>query len=416
MSYRKKFVFGFFLMLALTALFVGARSGKGGTVTRTDVRANMSAYGVRGPHRVGKRDLTTDDERPLKIIIWYPASPDDDSEETTSYSYKIKMGMPLGEVTIATAGGRANIDARYDLSSSPYPLVILSPGFAISGASYSWLAEHLASYGFVVIAPEHHETLDPQNELWRAAVTRPQDILAVFAYVDAAVEPGGVLEGLIDAEVTAVIGHSYGGYTALATAGAQIDTASFEAHCEDAVRVEDPTAWLCDMLLPRLAEMAEMAGLDAVPEGLWPDWSDPRVDAIVPMAGDAYFFGQAGLAQIDVPALAIGGTLDSDTPFLWGPQPTYEHASSPAKALVTLNDAEHMIFTNTCGSIRWYAKLLAGEFCDDLVWDRDRAHDLINHFTTAFLLAELKHDADAAAVLAPDAVEFPAVSYEAQGY
>ena len=42
------------------------------------------------------------------------------------------------------------------------------------------------------------------------------------------VEPGGTLDGLIDAEVTAVIGHSYGGYTALAAAGAQIDTASFQ--------------------------------------------------------------------------------------------------------------------------------------------------------------------------------------------
>ena len=90
------------------------------------------------------------------------------------------------------------------------------------------------------------------------------------------------------------------------------------------------------MLLPHLAEMAELAGLDAIPEGLWPDWSDPRVDAIVPMAGDAYFFGQTGLAEIDVPVLAIGGTLDSDTPFLWGPQPTYEHASSPTKALSSL--------------------------------------------------------------------------------
>jgi hypothetical protein len=30
----------------------------------------------------------------------------------------------------------------------------------------------------------------------------------------------------------------------------------------------------------------------------------------------------------------------------------------------------------------------------------DRAHDLINHFTTAFLLATLKGDTDAAAALA----------------
>jgi hypothetical protein len=42
----------------------------------------------------------------------------------------------------------------------------------------------------------------------------------------------------------------------------------------------------------------------------------------------------------------------------------------------------------------------------------DRAHDLTNHFVTAFLLAQLYEDADAAAALAPDAVTFPGVRYE----
>jgi predicted dienelactone hydrolase len=312
--------------------------------------------------------------------------------------------------------GHAAQDAAFDLVQGPYPLVILSPGFAIGATSYSWLAEHLASYGFVVMAPEHQEHLDPENELWRAAITRPQDILAVFAYVDKQVSPGGTLGSLIDSDVVAVIGHSYGGYTALAAAGAQIDTGSFKTHCKDAALTDDPTVWLCDMLLPHLPEMAELAGLDAIPEGLWPDWSDPRVDAIVSMAGDAYFFGQVGLAGIDAPVLAIGGTLDSDTPFMWGPNPTYEYASSSRKGLVALNDAEHMIFTNTCESIWWYAKWVASEFCTDSDWDRHQAHDLINHLTAAFLLAELKQDKDASAALALDAVDFPSVSYEAEGY
>jgi hypothetical protein len=75
-----------------------------------------------------------------------------------------------------------------------------------------------------------------------------------------------------------------------------------------------------------------------------------------------------------------------------------------------------MIFTNNCAAIRWYAKLLAGEFCADTAWDRQQAHDLIGHFTTAFLLAELKQDHDAAAALAPDAVEFSKVTYATEGY
>ena len=53
--------------------------------------------------------------------------------------------------------------------------------------------------------------------------------------------------------------------------------------------------------------------------GLWPDLSDPRVDAIVPNAEDAFFFGHAGLTEIIVPVLAMGGTSDSDSLYMWEP-------------------------------------------------------------------------------------------------
>lgn len=46
----------------------------------------------------------------------------------------------------------------------------------------------------------------------------------------------------------------------------------------------------------------------------------------------------------------------------------------------------------------------------------DRAHNLINYFTTAFLLGVLKRDKDAHAALAPDAVSFPGITYQAQGF
>ncbi len=326
------------------------------------------------------------------------------------------MTEPLGSVTLATFAGEALRDAPYDPWAAPYPLVILSPGFSIGSSAYAWLAEHLASYGFVVMAPEHQEHLDPENELWQSAITRPQDILNVLAYADEHVESGGTLAGLLDKDHVAVIGHSYGGYTALAAAGARFDTESFTSHCERAQAANHPAAWLCDQLLPRMMEMASLAGLDSVPDDLWPAWADSRVDAIVPMAGDAFFFGEAGLAEITVPVMAIGGTLDTDSPHLWGTYPTYEYVSSPKKIRIALTDAEHMIFTGPCEKITWYLKFFSDEFCSDVDWDRYYAHALVKHFTTAFLQVELKQDMDAAAALAPDAVQFQDVTYDAQGY
>lgn len=412
---RKLLVFAVVTLLLMSVASVSVIAQEGETVARSGLRPDAPAYGVRGTYPVGARDLVIDGETPLEITVWYPALNADRLEEAIIYPYTLKMDMPPG--TTATIAGRALSEASFDLSAGPYPLVILSTGFAMGRTAYAWLAEHLASYGFVVIAPEHHERYDPSfTTFWQTDIHRPQDVLTVLAYVDKQVGTGGVFEGLINPEVVAVVGHSSGGYTALAAAGARINMDAMAARCEMARAADDPNVWLCDLLLPYVADMAELAGLDAVPEGLWPTWADSRIDAIVPMADEAYKFDQAGLAEITVPVMAMGSTLDTGAPYPWGTPLTYESISSTTKALVAFENAEHMIFSSSCEALTLYADIGFYPLCSDTVWDMDRAHDLISHFTTAFLLAELYHDADAAAVLAPEAVHFPGVTYEAEGF
>ena len=411
---RKLLVIAVSILLVLAALYVGVTVPVGNAAAHTDLHPDTPKFSAPGPHPVGTRNLAIDGETPLDMTVWYPAF-DENRKAKMRYAYEVKIGEPLGTVTLATFAGQAINNAPHDLSAAPYPLIILSPGFSLGASTYGWLAEHLASYGFVVIAPEHQEQLDTElNGLWQSAITRPQDIPTVLAYVDEQVATGGTLEGLIDADTVAVMGHSYGGYTTLAVGGAQINTAGFEAQCETAYQTNNPLVWLCDQLLPHMADMAALAGLDSVPEGLWQQtWSDPRIDAIVPMAGDAYLFDQAGLAEITVPVMAIGGTLDKDTPYMWGTHPTYEFVSSPTKVRVALVDAEHMIFTGSCEAVPLLLRLISNEFCSDPGWDRNYAHNLINHFTTAFLLDTLKDDPSAHEALLPGAAQFDGIEYTA---
>jgi predicted dienelactone hydrolase len=417
MHSRKKTASSVVILTVLFVLFIGARGKQNRAISSTSLVPEALQYAARGPYLVGLRELVIDGDTPVELSIWYPGWGVDELEEEIMYRYEIKMDDPFGTVTLARFAGRATHNVLYDLSSAPYPLVILSPGFSIGASAYAWLAEHLASYGFVVIAPEHREHLDPENELWQSAITRPQDILTVLAYVDEQVEAGGSLAGLLDNGHVAVIGHSYGGYTSLAAAaGARFDTGSFESQCQEAQESNHSGAWLCEQLVPHLPDMASLAGLDSPPEDLWPVEADPRVNAIVPMAGDAFFFGQPGLAEVTVPVMAIGGTLDTDSPYIWGTYPTYEYASSPRKVRIALTNAEHMIFTGPCENITWFLKFFSDEFCSDTGWSRSYAHALVKHFTTAFLLVELKQNMEAAAVLAPEAVNFPEVVYDAQGY
>jgi predicted dienelactone hydrolase len=386
-----------------------------GAATATGVRLDGAPYSARGPYRVGTRGLAAAGGRSLAATLWYPAAADGGRDARLTYAYELKLFPPLGTVAIATHTGQATRNTPFDLSGGPYPLVVLSPGYAIGSTSYAWLAEHLASYGLVVIAPEPEEDLNPAR-IWRSTVTRPQDVRSLLAYVDEQVDPGGAFAGFVDRNRLAVIGHSYGGYTALAAAGARLDTDAFRERCRAEYATRGPNTWLCDALVPHLAEMAELAGLDEAPAGLWPAWAAPGVDAIVSMAGDAYLFDEAGLAEITVPVLAIGGTSDTDTPFTWGTRPTYEHVSSPRKAEVALEGAGHMVFTGPCDRMRRVVKVIPGGFCSDGGWDRNRAQALVRHFATAFLLAELNDDARAASALAPTGVDFADLAYAAHGY
>jgi predicted dienelactone hydrolase len=372
-------------------------------------------YGDRGPHPVGVRTVVIDGEPSLEATMWYPADPAWGSEERLTYPYELKLFPPVGRLAIASHVGQASRDAPYDLDSGAFPLVVLSPGYAIGSASYGWLAEHLTSHGFVVIAPEHDEQLNPAR-IWESTISRPQDTKRVLSFVGAQSRSGGALEGLIDPERTAVIGHSYGGYTALAAAGARVDTAAFEARCRAEHAARGPNTWLCDALVPHIDEMADRAGLATVPDGLWPAWNAPAVDAIVSMAGDAYLFDHAGLAEVSLPVLAIGGTADTDTPYTWGTEPTYAFTSSTRKAKLTLDDAGHMIFTGPCDRVRRVMKILPGGFCTDRAWDRLHAQAVVRHFTTAFLLAELTEQNSAAEALASSRLRVPGVSYESEGY
>ena len=227
---------------------------------------------------------------------------------------KIPTELPDPSVVIH---GHAPLDAEIDDSQGPYPLVIFSHGFSTNAAWYADLIEHYASYGFIVLAPDHKEHFDPEwSELWSASIDRPRRS-QTLDYAEAVNAPGGALAGLIDMQHVAVVGHSYGGYTALAMAGAQYDLEAYNARCAQ-LPSDDPNAFLCLHLMPKEADMAARAGLDAMPGGLWPSFGDPCVTAIIPIAGDSYLFDQAGLAKITIPMMAIGGTADTGTPYTWG--------------------------------------------------------------------------------------------------
>jgi predicted dienelactone hydrolase len=383
------------------------------------LRPDAPTYALHGPYWVGTQEFVIEDaERPIPLTVWYPALNPENKEERVAYTPIIKwVPWPEGDYTIF---GHALLNAAPDVSDAPYPLVVFSHGNGAFPARNAYIPEHLASFGFVVIAPDHAEhwylEADTFRELLTAEVDRPHDIVKTLDYAEGLTGPNGVFEALIDMEQVAVMGHSFGGWTALVAGGARFDLKAYDVLCNESGSTPGLTdMMLCDTPVPNEeaeVELARLAGLDSVPEGLWPSMGDPRVKAIIPMAGDAYLFGEAGLAEVKVPMMAMGGTMDTMSWFDWGSRLAYDLVGSPQKSLVGFEYAEHSLFNTQCSDELWMLDFGASYFCSDPVWDMNRAHDLINHFSTAFLLDTLKGDADAHAALLAENVSFPGITYE----
>ncbi|MBN2471601.1 MAG: alpha/beta fold hydrolase [Anaerolineae bacterium] len=406
----------FVLPIVVGAPVAGAQ-GDGGPAP-VGLRPDAPQYALRGPHWVGTREfvIDPDSERPIPLFVWYPALNADGADD--SYTYSISVKWEPGPELDTVVYGHALGDAVADPSGAPYPVVLLSPGFGTNAAQYTYLTEHLASRGFVVIGVEHQEGVylmdeNPLKDAPPSYALRPADIRRTLDYAESLTITGGVLEGALDLERVAVTGHSSGGYAALAAAGARVDEEAMHQRCEAARAEGDPFGEECYWFEGHEAEIAALAGFDATPGELWPSMGDARVDAIISMAGDAFMFQQAGLAQITVPVLAMQGTNDY---FEWVAGPTFEYAASPQKALVAFEGAGHGIFGSNCEAMPWLVDADMWWMCLDPVWAQLRTNDLVNHFTTAFLLATLNGDAEAAAALAPNAVSFPGITYEAQGF
>ena len=306
------------------------------------MRPDAPEYAKHGPYWVGYKPIVIGEgsDHPLQASIWYPALNPTGAEEDVTYTINTKIPVEGMDAT-EPIHGHALLGAEFDTAGAPYPLVIYSHGFAANAAWASAVLEHLASHGFIVVAPEHVEQFDfDWSEVPNSSIDRPRDIKQTLDYAEQAAAPEGDLAWLIDMENVAVVGHSYGGYTALAMAGAQYDLDAFNARCA-ALAADDPKTFLCAPIVPREADMAARAGLEQMPAGLWPPFGDPRVKAILPIAGDSYLFDKAGLSKIAIPLMAIGGTADTGTPFDWGAEPAYTYASSPRKTLVGFGGGEH---------------------------------------------------------------------------
>ena len=177
-----------------------------------------SAFETRGPYAVGVLETTIacpndplDPERRLPSEVWYP------SEASVPQQYDAPH--PLAMPHLAAVG--------LSPLRSPCGLIAFSHGNSGFRQQSTFLTTHLASWGFVVVAPDHvgntfFEMLGLEGEEARkqvhrrARAQRPHDLVAAMR---ALLDNGQLASQLppLDSARLGTLGHSFGGWTSLKT-------------------------------------------------------------------------------------------------------------------------------------------------------------------------------------------------------
>jgi predicted dienelactone hydrolase len=181
--------------------------------------------------------------------------------------------------------GPYTVEAAWNspVADGKFPLILISHGTGGSPLVYRGLARFLARAGYIVAAPEHPRNNRNNNELGGTAeilASRPRHVrLAVDATL---AEFADFTTGQV-----AAIGHSLGGYTALAMAGGRPKCFAWETRdrVEREVEVE----------------------------------ADERVNALVLLAPATVWYREPGaLSSLRVPILMLTSEKDYLTPALHG--------------------------------------------------------------------------------------------------
>ncbi|UBF25954.1 alpha/beta hydrolase [Kovacikia minuta CCNUW1] len=229
--------------------------------------------------------------------------------------------------------------------TQPAPVVVISHGLGSTPDAFAYLGRHLASYGFAAVIPQHlgsdatrREALllgivgsdvNPVEFIDRALdVTYMLDELARLSQSDA------TLAGRLNLQQVGAIGHSFGGYSVLALAGADPNIARLRQSCEN--------------LPPSLNAAPTLQCLANRLPNFNYHLRDPRIKAVFAISPiTSIVLGPESLSKIQIPTMLMGGSDDFVAsvvqeqihPFIW--------LTTPEKYLAVAVPSGHTFADNT---------------------------------------------------------------------
>ncbi|MBO2011455.1 alpha/beta hydrolase family protein [Hymenobacter negativus] len=241
-------------------------------------------YDFAGYHEV----VLTDHELGVSfpLVVFYPTQAIGQDDAVGPYQLVVARDAPVAE--------------------GIFPLVVISHGRGSSPFVYRTLAHYLARQGFVVGLPEHPGN-NRRDNTWEGTT---QNLVARPSHLRLAIQQlfkNQLFARVLKPDGIGVIGHSMGGYTALALAGGT------------------PTAFPHETVDGQEQLIAVVA--------------DTRIKALVLLApATVWFRAQGALHGVDVPMLLLTAEKDEYTPFF--------HSQIVLEGVADKHKIEHRIIEN----------------------------------------------------------------------
>lgn len=253
---------------------------------------------------------------------------------------KTTLTFPIDDLRQTAAGFAGNYDLNVDIYTpkelkASAPLAIIAHGLGSSRSDFDYLAEHLASHGYIVAVPEHAGSSNSyQQAFLRGEVdvdvspvefySRPRDITHLLDRL----EEHSEYREIINWSQVGILGHSFGGTTALITSGAPVNLDRVQDVC-------DGNSFTLNISLFLQCRASNL------PPGRY-DLQDDRIKAVAALNPvTSSVLGVESMQQIEIPTLIIGGTMDFAAPFIEEQVHPFLWLTTPNKYLATMVNGSH---------------------------------------------------------------------------
>lgn len=229
--------------------------------------------------------------------------------------------------------------------SSSVPVIVISHGIGTDSSNFRYLANYLTTYGFAVVVPNHpgSDTKQIKSLLNGSAsevaqpeefINRPMDVKFILDELEKLNKTDSRFQKRLDLQQVGVFGQSFGGYTALALAGAKISLETIDKDCNQETLKQ---TWNISLLLQ--CRVRELQVKQPVTQYNLYDSRIKAVIAVNPITSS--IFGKAGLSEIKTPVMMVTSSEDTIAPALYEQILPFSWMANPQKYLVQMESATH---------------------------------------------------------------------------